>query len=702
MLRYSFFLIVFFIIPISFLDAKDEKTFPALFNDLRKQAKDENIDWAEAVDYYGRAIERLNKQADQEKICVKLAETYRCRAYSFFRNDNLIRSLSDLRTATSLVDNELDNIRSNTKIYLYFQTDHEEFFKKSGIVALVLKESTENIEKLHQLLKQTPESTELSKHLALVYFLRGMVLWVNGLAYGGIGDFYKVKQYDPDNEIGIEEIFYVFGKAWPLVEEMQKIPKDQDKIKNIVQKFLSDKNVGWFARFLAHRELCGILYGEGKYREAVEEASKALELRRDIPIPVFRAAVLIERGQLYVLLEKYDEAVFDFAESIQFSENADAHLKWATTLRHAGHHDRAVAKLTEVIERFSIKTPDIYLFRADSLRTLKRYDECLADCDQVIALGPQKAKAYMVKGLTFSEMDEYEKAIEQYTKGLEIDPNCAIGYFTRAQLHYLLDEYEKTLADFAKAAELDPKYREEYEKFNHSYRSAFDPSYPPEKAIEYLNERLQENPDKTHYLCKRAERYIQLKNYEKAFEDAEQALRLQPEDNDVMVFWMKVAERFRSFNNNEENKKKIGERLENYCNKLLNKQNESINREDILMLRACLFRDRKEYAKALADFEAILEVESAPNSRLRCAYLNLHLAEKETDSAKRKARIEKALQYANRVIESGQAHEKGSDYFCRGKVHEALGETDQAEQDFQKAKEFGFEGGEDSLYIIKQ
>ena len=51
-----------------------------------------------------------------------------------------------------------------------------------------------------------------------------------------------------------------------------------------------------------------------------------------------------------------------------------------------------------------------------------RFEESLPDYNKALEIEPTLAKAYINRGIAYSQLGQYEKAIADYEKGLELDP----------------------------------------------------------------------------------------------------------------------------------------------------------------------------------------------------------------------------------------------------------------------------------------
>src|SRR5260370_26496421 len=110
------------------------------------------------------------------------------------------------------------------------------------------------------------------------------------------------------------------------------------------------------------------------------------------------------RGEIYRLMERYEEALADFDRAIALDE------KYAGAFAHRG----------------------------ETYGLMRRYEEALADFDQAITLDEKVAWAIAGRGQIYQEMERYEEALAAFDRAIALDNNDWYWYF-RAQIHLLTD-----------------------------------------------------------------------------------------------------------------------------------------------------------------------------------------------------------------------------------------------------------------------
>ncbi len=127
----------------------------------------------------------------------------------------------------------------------------------------------------------------------------------------------------------------------------------------------------------------------GKFEDAIEKITQAIELKRDWEIPFFYRAVA------YQALERFDEALLDYTKSIQlYPKMTDA------------YYNRAYINLT----RKDIPNPDI--------------EKAVADLEKALELDPNFIDALFAMAAAQKKLENYHAALEYLEKLLQLVPDA--------------------------------------------------------------------------------------------------------------------------------------------------------------------------------------------------------------------------------------------------------------------------------------
>ena len=112
------------------------------------------------------------------------------------------------------------------------------------------------------------------------------------------------------------------------------------------------------------------------------------------------------------------------------------------------------------VSAFSQKTAIEYYEDAQEKIDLKDYMGALEDLNKAIALKPDYAQAYVIRGIVKNNLEDYSGSIKDLNKAIELKPDNAEAYYLRAVLKSCLKEkdYIGVIQDASKAIELKPDY----------------------------------------------------------------------------------------------------------------------------------------------------------------------------------------------------------------------------------------------------
>ena len=179
------------------------------------------------------------------------------------------------------------------------------------------------------------------------------------------------------------------------------------------------------------------------------------------------------RGYLYFRAQKYEEARADIEMSIALVPEAEWPHMWATLIAlRQGRLEDASISMGNLMSNQS-KNPVFvqrlmtalygeenakllgYSIAAIGHLSFGQYDLSAQEADTVLTVVPTYAEMYMLKGLSFCNIDEYQKAEEAYTAGLEVDPSFTMLNFLRAEVRGKLGDANGAAEDLSVVAQSD-------------------------------------------------------------------------------------------------------------------------------------------------------------------------------------------------------------------------------------------------------
>ena len=137
----------------------------------------------------------------------------------------------------------------------------------------------------------------------------------------------------------------------------------------------------------------------------------------------------------------------------------------------------------------------------------------------------QRAREYVVSGLTKMRSDNWSGAIEDFTKAIELRPNYAEAYNTRGFASNMLGNYQQALVDCNKAIELKPDFALAYNNRGNAHNEL--KNY--QQAIADFDKAIELNPNNAFVYSSRGRANNALENYQQAFADFYKAIELNPD-----------------------------------------------------------------------------------------------------------------------------------------------------------------------------
>ena len=132
------------------------------------------------------------------------------------------------------------------------------------------------------------------------------------------------------------------------------------------------------------------------------------------------AAAFFARGAINTDLERHEEAISDFNESIRLNPNyVEAYVLRGVSNDNLGRREEAIPDFNEAI-RLNPNSAEAYLFRGVSNNNLGRREKAIPDLNEAIRLNPNSAEAYFFRGTIKGNLNKIEEAKADYQTALKI------------------------------------------------------------------------------------------------------------------------------------------------------------------------------------------------------------------------------------------------------------------------------------------
>jgi tetratricopeptide (TPR) repeat protein len=192
----------------------------------------------------------------------------------------------------------------------------------------------------------------------------------------------------------------------------------------------------------------GLAYGnKGDDERALADYDLALQRRPNFPAPFNnRGLIFLRRGDLG---RAYDE--FNIALSLNTGANR------YTNLLNLGRVQTLRKQYESALTYFAEGKPlnpgawQIPNYRCTTYAEMSRFDEALADCNEVLAQHPKFAGPLTRRGNVYRAKGDLEAALTDYNDALKLSPNFVPAYVGRAQLYEQRQDKAAARADYRSA-----------------------------------------------------------------------------------------------------------------------------------------------------------------------------------------------------------------------------------------------------------
>lgn len=262
----------------------------------------------------------------------------------------------------------------------------------------------------------------------------------------------------------------------------------------------------------------------GKAQAAVTAMEDLLKNRPDLA----QAKVLL--ASAYQTSGRLDDAVSLFREQVQKTpESPDAHFVLGVILRQQNKNAEARGEF----EKTSELTPDNWL-AIDHLVEIDIAEKNLADAtprvEAYVARKPNEAPGHYMLGKIYSAQQNWASAEAEFKKAIDFDPNFGVAYNALVSVYVTQNKLPQAISELESALKQRPGDARVLLTMGLIYDQMKD--YP--KASDAYEKVLVTSPDAVGALNNLAYLYTERFNQlDRAFELAQKARRLQPEDGSI-------------------------------------------------------------------------------------------------------------------------------------------------------------------------
>ncbi len=192
---------------------------------------------------------------------------------------------------------------------------------------------------------------------------------------------------------------------------------------------------------------------KGRYLAAIEQYSRYIELHEDSP--QYAVPALNNRGSVYLILDRYQNAIDDFTRAAQLDPNVSlTYINRGNVYAQMGKVQESIKDYTHAVD-LDESNGLAYSNRGLAWSSLKRFDMAITDFDKAIALGHDGVdRSLMKRGVLLFGTKDYQGAIDDFTQVIKLMPSYYEAYYFRGQAYQLMGNPEKAQKDFDQARAL--------------------------------------------------------------------------------------------------------------------------------------------------------------------------------------------------------------------------------------------------------
>ncbi|MEQ9371301.1 MAG: tetratricopeptide repeat protein [Coleofasciculus chthonoplastes F3-SA18-01] len=190
-------------------------------------------------------------------------------------------------------------------------------------------------------------------------------------------------------------------------------------------------------------------------------------------------------------------------------------------LNGSGYNQKSVP----VSNSSTVSDAEFWFNQGVTLYELGRYEEALANFDQLISLQPNDYQAWFKRGVVLGELGRYEKALANFDQVISLQPDDYQAWHNRGAALFKLGRPEEALANFDRLISLQP---DDYKTWDNR-GIVLGELGRHEEALANFDQVISLQPDDYQAWHNRGVALGELGRYEKALTSYDQAISIQPD-----------------------------------------------------------------------------------------------------------------------------------------------------------------------------
>jgi len=139
--------------------------------------------------------------------------------------------------------------------------------------------------------------------------------------------------------------------------------------------------------------------------------------------PEHLATAFMSRGNSYLEMERYDQAINDYNQAIILvPDNANFYSNRANAYEQKNQSNRAISDYNTAIH-LNPKFAIAYNNRGTVFKNQEKFESAIADFNKSISLNPGYPYVYLNRGTTYEQIGEFDKAESDFRMAIRLNPN---------------------------------------------------------------------------------------------------------------------------------------------------------------------------------------------------------------------------------------------------------------------------------------
>jgi tetratricopeptide (TPR) repeat protein len=180
---------------------------------------------------------------------------------------------------------------------------------------------------------------------------------------------------------------------------------------------------------------------------------------------------------------------------------------------------------------------------ANEYRKNGEYEKAFAKYEEALKIDAKNQKVYNALGHVFSDIEDYEQAVANFNKAIELNPKFAAAYLNRGRAYFEIGDIDKSLADLSKCLSIAPTFDVAYHIRGRIYSKlgrfgeAIEDFTTAIKTFQngpigkFMNVMPFLDSHNVMSYTARGQAYFSISEYEKALEDFNKCITLEPEES---------------------------------------------------------------------------------------------------------------------------------------------------------------------------